>query len=189
MVLTEEVVRGDGGFVKMKDPRVWFVPKAEGERWRELESVATSGEEVQEAANRRAWGLEVPWRVTVLKVSKKSIQDIVYESGEGPGLVLEGDDSTARKKKPGKKKRIILRERKKKSDEIAEKMRIEKERKKIEDERKGENEKEKRARKNREKKLKRRAKEQALKASGGVITPGSGTGVAQDDNSNSDEDD
>lgn len=179
IVLRDEVVvKGEGGLVNMRDPRVFFVPKAVGERRLGLESMALSGEQVLKAAKRRAWGLEVPWRVKVIKVSEKLSQKAVSESNEDAILGVELDDSDAvnKKKKPGKKRRIILRERKKKRDELAELWRTERQRKE-------ETEKEKRTRKNREKKLKRRMKERALKAAGGVEIAGSIKVEAEDSQS------
>jgi hypothetical protein len=158
ILLRDDVIRGEGGLAKTRDPRIWFVPKAEGERRVALESVAVGGEEVREAASARAWGLEVPWRVKVIKVSGKPSRPVVGEAEERVMLGVEIGDTTA-KRKPGKKRRILLREKKKKLDELAEQKRIEKEKKE-------ESEKEKRTRKNRERKLKRRLKARTLKTEG-----------------------
>jgi len=171
----EVAVKGEGGLVRARDPRLFYVPKAEGERRAGLQMMATSGEDVLEGAGRRAWGLEVPWRVKVIRLSGKSKLDDFSETGDNVVLGTKMGDAVGRKKKPGKKRRIILRGHKKKAYEVAE-------RKRIEMERKQETEKEKRARRNREKKLKRRAKERAKKA-GGLESIGS---LADDQGSESD---
>ena len=86
---------------------------------------ALSGEDVLSLARRRAWGLEVPWRVRAIRVTSvaKSKADassnLALKSGHslqsGQGEVrIEVDPSEKGKRKPGKKRRIILRERQRK---------------------------------------------------------------------------
>lgn len=114
-----------------------------------LQRVAISGEDILKLAASRNWGLEVPWRVTVLKS--------VGKNRKGKEVLLSKDEEKAGKKKPGKKRRIILRKRQRALEEVREK-------KRVEEERKEEGDKEKRTRRNREKKVKRRLKEKAEKA-------------------------
>jgi hypothetical protein len=153
------------GFVTPKrNPSYYFTVQAQGEeKWR-FEYAAMSGEEVLDARKRRAWGLEVPWRVTVIKVPGKIKRNKAPKATD-----IENVDS--KKGKPGKKQRIILRKRAKLILEAEEK-------RKRELELKSETEKEKRVRKNREKKLKRRIKEKAEKAkkAGGVAAVQEGGG-------------
>ena len=150
----EEEELGEGGFVvRDRDSKFYFAEKAVGEdKWR-FESAALSGEEVLDLSSRRAWGLEVPWRVRVLKTSGKS-----KGSGDATDQVVTvevGDEP--KRKRPGKKRRVILRQREKRRDEMEEMKRREKE---LRDE----TEREKRTRRNREKKVKKKLKEKAKKA-------------------------
>lgn len=137
----------------------------EGEARRRIEAAARSGEEVLRLSAGRAWGLEVPWRVKVLRVvGQKAVAggDIRVET-------VDADvDGVGKRTKPGKKRRILLRERKKKVDAVAEQRRRETESKEM-------TEREKKSRRNREKKLKRRAKEKAKKAEGNQIEEAGGS--------------
>lgn len=152
---------GDGGFLRLRDPRVFFMERAVGERKARFEAVAVSGEEVKQNSGKRAWGLEVPWRVRVLRVrEERSLKPIAIVTNED-----EADGQESKKRRPGKKRRIILRYRKKVRDEAAKKRQMILESKQ-------EAEKEKRTKKNREKKVKKRLKEKAKKAAGGDAVVG-----------------
>lgn len=114
---------------------------------------AVTGRDVLAWAGRRAWGLEVPWRVT--KISVVANQKGLVDGQQRVG----GADKEKKKKKKrlGKKGRIVLRKRekvKKEAAAAAEKQKTTKE----------EHLKEKKKRLNREKKLKRRQKEREKKA-------------------------
>ncbi|KAF4624317.1 hypothetical protein G7Y89_g13855 [Cudoniella acicularis] len=154
---------GEGGFIiPHRKHTYYFAEKASGDKKKRIESVALTGEEVAELARRRAWGLECPWRVRVLRVSAQSTK-----SKSKAGETVEGkvecvdinEEEGEKRKQPGKKRRIILREREKKKKE-------ERERKLKEKELMEETEREKRTRRNREKKVKKRLKEKAKKAEG-----------------------
>lgn len=153
LLVDEDEDVGDGGFVVQERNRgYYFAEKAQGEKQIGFEIMALSGEDVLSRAKRRAWGLEVPWRVRVLKViGKKGIGEAFEVAGTED---MEGD---MKRKRPGKKRRIILRERKKLRKKLQEQ-------KKVEQEKKEEAEREKRTRRNREKKVKRKMKEKAKKA-------------------------
>lgn len=133
---------------------------------------AVSGAEVlKRAREERAWGLEVPWRVTSIKllVSHGRLEGAGTGTG-GDGKLAE-DGSKKKKTRPGKKRRIVLRKRdkaKKEKEAVVEKAKMSKE----------EHLKEKKKRLNREKKLKRRAKEKEKKlaAKGEVGAGGEGEG-------------
>ncbi|TVY81849.1 hypothetical protein LSUE1_G004873 [Lachnellula suecica] len=162
----DEEEGGDGGFVvPNRNPKYYFAEKAVGEEQWRFEAAALTGDEVLGLSKRRAWGLEVPWRVKVLKVvgSPKSAS-AGAETGQ---VVLVEVGRESKRKRPGKKRRVILRQRKKKSDEVLEKRRKEQELK-------DETEREKKTRRNREKKVKQRLKEKAKKAED---SPQSATGV------------
>lgn len=158
-IVIREEDPGTGAFVSgTRDPRVFILKKAEGEDKSRFERMAVSGEEVLRERERRAWGLEVPWRVVVWKKMRRQKEG----SENDKKGILDG-----KKRKLGKKRRIILREKMRKVEE-ARRRREEGEREKEERER------EKRTRRNREKKVKRKLKEKAKKAGGGE---GEGGGV------------
>jgi hypothetical protein len=168
----EDIGIGQAGFVIPKrNPNYYLSSKAQGEAKRRFEYAAVSGEEILGARKRRAWGLEVPWRVTVIKVPGKIKRD--KDAIQAP-KATEIDILDSKKGKPGKKQRIILRKR---ARRIAE----EEEKRQRELELKNETEREKRTRRNREQKLKKRAKEKAekaKKAAGSAETQGGGGKVA-----------
>jgi hypothetical protein len=151
-VVIREEDEGDGGFLGGRDPRVFIVGRAEGERRAGFASAAVTGEDVLEWRRRRAWGLEVPWRVMVVRTWGR-----VVGGGRQGGEVVGAE---GRRKRPGKKRRIELRGRRKKGAEAAERRRREGEEREAA-------EREKRTRRNREKKVKRKIKEKAKKA--GVV--------------------
>jgi hypothetical protein len=157
VLVHEEEDIGDGGFVvRDRNREYYFAEKASGDTQVGFEIMALSGEEVMSRARKRAWGLEVPWRVRVLKVVGRK------RPGDA-GEVVRIEDGVAdmKRKRPGKKRRVILREQKKSKEKLEEQ-------KKLEREKKDEAEKEKRTRRNREKKVKRKMKEKAKKAGDAV---------------------
>jgi hypothetical protein len=117
---------------------------------------AVSGEEVLRGRMRRNWGLEVPWRVRILRGTSTSALGLKVEV-RGTVTAQSADGVSERRRKPGKKRRVILRERRRKIEAREEARRKEREGKE-------EAEREKRTRRNREKKVKRKMKEKALKA-------------------------
>ncbi|KAL2132321.1 hypothetical protein VTI74DRAFT_3957 [Chaetomium olivicolor] len=136
---------------------------------------AVTGQDILAWAKQRAWGLEVPWRVTKITVVAKT------GKGAAAGQKQPGEDAAGTKKKtrPGKKRRIVLRKRekaKKQAEVAAEKQKMSKE----------EHLREKKKRLNREKKLKRRAKEREKKlaakgaAGGGDAAAASGSDGGSD---------
>lgn len=123
---------------------------------------AVTGAEVLAEAKKRAWGLEVPWRVTKIVVSTNYKREPKFQAAT-ESLKTQG------RKRPGKKKRIALRIKEKARKEAltaVEKQKMTKE----------EHLREKKKRLNRERKLKRRQKEKEKKlaAKGG----GGGDGKA-----------
>ncbi|KAM3080880.1 hypothetical protein ACMFMG_004841 [Clarireedia jacksonii] len=158
IVLKEEKV-GDGGFTtRNRNKSYYFTGSIEGERKAQFASAAISGEDVLRGKDTRYWGLEVPWRVKVLRVGHGGQKTV----GNHALRDVENGNPEGKKKKPGKKRRIILRERRKKKEAREDAKRREKESKE-------EAEREKRTRRNREKKVKRKAKEKALKLSDGIV--------------------
>ncbi|KAK4162772.1 hypothetical protein QBC43DRAFT_173599, partial [Cladorrhinum sp. PSN259] len=122
---------------------------------------AVSAQDVFAAASQRAWGFEVPWRVTKITVfAKKPGQPVV-------GTAVSAEDKKKKKTRPGKKTRIVLRIREKAKKEEMEKKKAEQKKKQNQAISKEEHLKEKKKRLNREKKLKRRQKEKEKKAASG----------------------
>jgi hypothetical protein len=169
IVLREpEEETGEGGFIiPRRDHKFYISEKAEGPELLRYQTSAVSGEDILKARKKRAWGLEVPWRVTILLSTTKPIPSSKSGSREAR--------EDGKKTKPGKKRRVILRERRKKKDSAEEARRKEREAKE-------EAEREKKTRRNREKKVKRKLKEKAKKAGGGgvegevVVENGNGSG-------------
>ncbi|KAG0648271.1 hypothetical protein D0Z07_5239 [Hyphodiscus hymeniophilus] len=154
---------GDGGFVvKDRNRGYYFAEKAFGERQMGFEIMALSGNDVLSRARRRAWGLEVPWRVRVLHAGKTEVGGVLNEMGP------EEREKDAKRRRPGKKRRITLRQRQKLRQELQQQ-------KKAEMEAKEEAEREKRTRRNREKKVKKKMKEKAKKADSTMEVDSNGT--------------
>jgi hypothetical protein len=174
IVLREpEEETGEGAFIlPHRDRKFYIAEKAQGPELLRYQASAVSGEDVLKARKKRAWGLEVPWRVTVfLQTSPNSKSKSTQISNLTPASnsnVRKGEEEVDKKTKPNKKRRIILRERKKKKDSAEETRRKEREAKE-------EAEREKKTRRNREKKVKRKLKEKAKKAE----APGGVEGVVE----------
>jgi hypothetical protein len=158
IVLDDEASElGECGFIRRERDRAFYIAaKAEGEARARFQFAALSGEDVLQGMKRRNWGLEVPWRVRILRGTSLSA---LGQKVEVRGIVTaqSADGASERRRKPGKKRRVILRERKRKIEAREEAKRKEREGKE-------EAEREKRTRRNREKKVKRKMKEKALKA-------------------------
>ena len=163
--MDDEQQIGDGGFVvRERDRTYYFAEKALGHRQLGFETIALSGEEVLSRAKNRAWGLEVPWRVRVLKEFGKKGSGVVVRQSVDSGA----GDGDAKRKRPGKQRRIILRERRKSREMLLEQ-------RKAENEEREDAEREKRTRRNREKKVKRKIKEKAKKADERKDDPNNGS--------------
>jgi hypothetical protein len=177
IVLREsEEETGEGAFILPRRDRKFYISeKAQGPELLRYQASAVSGEDILKARKKRAWGLEVPWRVTVLLQtspnSKSKPTQISNLTPASNSNVRKGEEAAEKKTKPNKKRRIILRERKKKKDSAEESRRKERE----EREEKG---REKKTRRNREKKVKRKLKEKAKKTE----TPGGVEGVVENGN-------
>ncbi|KAK0614109.1 hypothetical protein B0T14DRAFT_570083 [Immersiella caudata] len=118
-----------------------------------FKSAAVNGADVIAEARKRAWGLEVPWRVTEIVVSTGRKQHRTSAQAATASGTKATEGEPGKRKRPGKKQRIKLRK--------EEKSKKEDEKKKMTKE---EHLKEKKKRLNREKKIKRRQKEKEKKA-------------------------
>ncbi|KAF5710443.1 hypothetical protein FMUND_9535 [Fusarium mundagurra] len=145
---------GDGTFVSGRPLTYYVVKNVSAERKHEYTVAAVSGDQVLARSHGRAWGLEVPWKVTKLAITRKARAN--EERAQ--------DEVAQTKRRPGKKQRISLRKRAKEMEE-----RKAAEVKKLAE--KEEHVKDKKKRMNRLKKLRKRAKakgqKQALKEGDG----------------------
>lgn len=165
IVIREEDL-GNGAFLRGRDPRVFVVGRAQGQRRAGIESVAVSGEEVLRRKGERAWGLEVPWRVVVVRDVRRgrgTMTTTTRDGLSGRGEEMVGDE---KRKKAGKRKRIAMRVKRRREEG-------EREKREREEKEKEEREREKRIRRNKGKKIKRKMKEKEEKAKK------SGTGTAE----------
>ncbi|KAM5342594.1 hypothetical protein ACJ41O_013560 [Fusarium nematophilum] len=144
IVLEEDVEpQGDGGFIGNRPLSYYVVTNVSAQQKQEYAVAAVSGDHVLARSHGRAWGLELPWKVTTIRVTRK------LKPGETAGN--EADEDGKRKRRPGKKQRISERKRAKVRDE----------KKQAESQRllqKEEHIKDKKKRLNRLKKLRKRAK-------------------------------
>jgi hypothetical protein len=178
----DDEFQGDGGILSARPTSFYlkdFTPE-ERERFRE---VAVSYADITQGARQRAWGLEVPWRVTKITLKSCSTSTVASQPGSKSKQQAGEDEEMGKRKRPGKKRRIALRI---KDKERKEKERIRKEKEEANEKNrmtKEEHLREKKKRLNREKKLKRRQKEKEKKMAG----KGEGGGDADADSSDSDD--
>ncbi|TFB04720.1 hypothetical protein CCMA1212_002536 [Trichoderma ghanense] len=138
------------------------------EKKHEYEVAAVSGEDVLARSKVRHWGLELPWKVTTIKATRK------VRSGEEQANRTQMDsEQQARRKRPGKKSRIAMRKKARAQAQAEEEAK-----KKMAD--KEEQIKEKKKRLNRLKKLRRRAQKKAEKGENGE-GGGGGSGEGSSD--------
>ncbi|KAK7427960.1 hypothetical protein QQZ08_005573 [Neonectria magnoliae] len=170
IVLEEDTgPKGDGGLVRPRPLSHYMVTNLTPNQKHQYAFAAMSGDEVLARSKDRAWGLEVPWKVTKIAVTRKR------KPGES---TCTAEDEMARKKKPrpGKKQRILLRKRAK-TDEN---------RKQAEAQKllqKEEHSKDKKKRMNRLKKLRKRAKNKEMKLAAKDGGAGAGESGSDDDDS------
>ncbi|WZH45066.1 uncharacterized protein QYS62_006107 [Fusarium acuminatum] len=151
---------GVGAFVAGRPLSYYVVTKVPARQKQEYTIAAMSGDQILAKSHERAWGLELPWKVTNTTVTRKA-----SSSDKTEVEVAEG------RRRPGKKQRISLRKRAKAKEEKeaadAKKM-AEKE----------EHIKDKKKRMNRLKKLRKKAKakeqKQTSKGEGRGQSPDSG---------------
>lgn len=162
-VVVDDQDEGDGAVLWSRPKSFYFKEGFTPEELQRFREVAVDYGDIVRGAQQRAWGLEVPWRVTKITVtSGKGTTPALQKSSK----MENGDGEPGKRKRPGKKRRIAFREK-------------EKERKQKEQERKAKEEeaakqrltkeehlREKKKRLNREKKLKRRQKEKEKKLAG-----------------------
>ncbi|KFZ00620.1 hypothetical protein V501_10604 [Pseudogymnoascus sp. VKM F-4519 (FW-2642)] len=164
---------GDGAFTVPQRRLSWYIAApATGTKKAEFEEAAVSAEMVQREREHRAWALEKPWRVTVIRTGSASTsQPAAALAAKSVSVrTAEGDGKTKRTK-PNKKRRIEVRIRER---ALAEKLEAERLRcAKMAEEKasRGAEDAEKRTARNRERKIKRREREKRKKAAAAAGMP------------------
>lgn len=183
-VVVDEQDTGDGAILSSRPRSFYFKEGFTPEELQRFREAAVDYGDIVRGAQQRAWGLEVPWRVT--KITVASGKGTTPASQKGSKM-KDAPGEPGRRKRPGKKRRIAFRAK-------------EKERKRKEEERKAKEEqaakqrltkeehlREKKKRLNREKKLKRRQKEKEKKLAGKSGGGAGGDGAGEDHGSSSSE--
>jgi hypothetical protein len=162
-VVVADEDEGDGAILASRPQSYHLKEEFTVEELERFNKVAVDYADIIRGAQQRAWGLEVPWKVTKITLAAGKLSTSTVRKGCTDEVITE---EPGKRKRPGKKRRIVLRtkekERKQKEEErkakaeAAAKQRLTKE----------EHLKEKKKRLNREKKLKRRQKGKEKKLSG-----------------------
>lgn len=168
VVRDDDETGGEGGIISAR-PAEFYLKDFTPEEREGFRQVAVDYADIIREARQRAWGLEVPWRVSKITVKAGRPTSFTVSQQKKPQSKSKSkqkpaqEEEPGKRKRPGKKRRIILRTKEK---ERLEKERIRKEKEEaMEKQRmtKEEHLKEKKKRLNREKKLKRRQKEKEKK--------------------------
>jgi hypothetical protein len=161
----ETAVQGEGALAHKRPLSCYLAGKASGSKKQEYLAAAVAGEDIVDRSRWPSWGMELPWKVTHLIISKKPRP----RKGEAMVGVIKGEESDGKRKRPGKKRRIAVRIKvgaKKEKDELEAKKSIDKE----------EHLKEKKKRMNRLKKMRKRAKKKTGKNNGDDASEGDSGG-------------
>ncbi|UKZ83513.1 hypothetical protein TrVFT333_011322 [Trichoderma virens FT-333] len=158
----------EGKLLRGRPLSYYLVTDVSPEKKQQYEMVAVSGEDVLARSKVREWGLELPWRVTNIQVTRKA------RPGEGANLTRVDDEQQAKRKKPGKKRRIAMRTeaRAKEQAEAAAKQKMADKEEQV---------KEKKKRMNKLKKARRKAKRKAGKGENGGGGGESGEGSSDEE--------
>ncbi|KAF5657268.1 hypothetical protein FHETE_10531 [Fusarium heterosporum] len=97
---------GIGAFVHGRPLSYYVVTNLPARQKQEYAVAAISGDQIRARSHDRAWGLELPWKVTSTSVTRQANAD----GGTG-------EEATERRRRPGKKQRISLRKRAKAREE------------------------------------------------------------------------
>ncbi|KFY35833.1 hypothetical protein V494_05558 [Pseudogymnoascus sp. VKM F-4513 (FW-928)] len=157
---------GDGAFTVPHRRLSWYIATpATGTRKAQFEEAAVSAETVRRESEQRAWALEKPWRVTIIRTGSTPIsQSAAAPSAKSiDAQAVDGDGKTKRTK-PNKRQRIVIRIRERALSEKLEAERLRRAREEEEKASRGAEDAEKRTARNRERKIKRREREKRKKA-------------------------
>ncbi|KAL6891065.1 hypothetical protein HDV57DRAFT_484431 [Trichoderma longibrachiatum] len=158
----------EGKLLRGRPLSYYMATEVSPQKKREYEVAAVSGEDVLARSKVRHWGLELPWKVTSIKITRKA------RPGEIASHARSESEQQAGRKRPGKKSRIAMRKKARaqaQAEEEAKKKMASKE----------EQIKEKKKRLNRLKKLRRRAQKKAEKGENGEGGGGSGEGSSDEE--------
>ncbi|KAF4970096.1 hypothetical protein FSARC_2797 [Fusarium sarcochroum] len=97
---------GDGTFVHGRPLSYYMVTNVPAKQKQEYAIAAMSGDQILAKSHDRAWGLEFPWKVTKITVTRKATSGDKTEEETAKGT-----------RRPGKKQRISLRKRAKAQEE------------------------------------------------------------------------
>ncbi|KAI9158690.1 hypothetical protein HJFPF1_06688 [Paramyrothecium foliicola] len=151
----DEELQGEGGLVRGRPISYYWAKNVPVARKQEYQFAALSGDEVIARSSRRSYGLELPWKVTTITVTK------LPQGNNKTSAGADTDDPTiSKRRRPGKKRRIAIRTKQraeKAKEEATAKQNLVKE----------EHLKEKKKRLNRLKKLRKRAKAKEMKSAAG----------------------
>ncbi|KAJ4856236.1 hypothetical protein T069G_09604 [Trichoderma breve] len=144
----------EGKLARGRPLSYYLVTDLSPEKKHQYEMAAVSGEDILARSKIREWGLELPWRVTNIKVTRKA------RPGEGVNITGADDEQQAKRKRLGKKSRIAMRKkaRAKEQAEAAAKQKMADKEEQV---------KEKKKRLNKLKKARRKAKRKAGKGENG----------------------
>lgn len=147
----------EGGLVVRDRPASFYLAEEATPEQRACYSLAAiTADDIYALSKKRAWGLEVPWRVRKITLSRSRLRALSTDTSDSPTPPIQEEEQSSKRKRPGKKRRVLLRTKekaKKEQQAAAEKQKVSKE----------EHLKEKKKRLNREKKLKRRQKDKEKK--------------------------
>ncbi|KAM0260714.1 hypothetical protein ACHAQJ_002630 [Trichoderma viride] len=144
----------EGKLIRGRPLSYYLVTDLSPEKKQQYEMAAMSGEDVLAQSKVRTWGLELPWRVQTVKITRKA------GPRERENLVQVEGEQQAKRKRPGKKSRVAMRIKARAETQAAEAAK----QKMAEKE---EHLKDKKKRLNRLRKLKRKAKQKAEKGENG----------------------
>ncbi len=167
----EDEERGEGALLRRRGDG-WWMAKITVEQKAQFKGVEVTPQMIQRWREQRHFGMERPWRVTVVRTGMDDGEIARAARAMEKERAQAGDkmdrEAGKSKTKPNKKKRILLRQRERAATEAveAEKIRLEKQRE--EKMAKDEDWAVKRSARNRERKIKKKAREkrnkEALKA-------------------------
>ncbi|KAH7166135.1 hypothetical protein EDB81DRAFT_275881 [Dactylonectria macrodidyma] len=150
VVLEEDVgLQGDGGLAFPRPASYYRLTNLTVDKKQQYAFAAVSGDDILARSKDPVWGIQLPWRVTIIAVARKR--------RPGESACISEEVAAQTKAKPSKKQRISLRKRAKLREETekveAQKLMV-----------KEEHTKDKKKRMNRLKKLRKRAKSKQEKA-------------------------
>ncbi|KAL7931164.1 hypothetical protein V8C35DRAFT_118353 [Trichoderma chlorosporum] len=93
----------EGKLLRGRPLSYYLVTDVSPEKKHEYEMAAVSGEDVLARSKVREWGLELPWRVKHIEITRRA------RRGEGDDLARAEDARQAKRKRPGKRLRIAMR--------------------------------------------------------------------------------